>query len=82
MIKDRFSKVWIKQNGEKLKNAYSYAVVNNLNIRSKEDVLKILEVIDPENANEEYAESFLKVLQLVGQTLKRTIEKRLDEGKL
>lgn len=77
-----FSKDWIEQNRGKLKNAYSYAVVNNLNVKSKEDVLKILKMIDPENANEEYAESFSKVLQIVGQTLKKTIEKRVDEGKL
>ncbi|MDD2823139.1 MAG: hypothetical protein PHQ59_03575 [Candidatus Daviesbacteria bacterium] len=76
------SKDWIKQNGEKLKNAYSYAVVNNLNVKSKEDVLKILKATDSENANEEYAEVFSKVLQLVGKTLKETIEKRVDEGKL
>lgn len=82
MIKDMLSKEWIAQNQGKIKNAYSYAVVNNLNVKSKEDVLKILEVIDPENANEEYAEVFSKVLQLVGKTLKETIEKRVDEGKL
>lgn len=82
MIKNMLSKDWIKQNGEKLKNAYSYAVVNNLNVKSKEDVLKILKATDSENANEEYAEVFSKVLQLVGKTLKETIEKRVDEGKL
>lgn len=82
MINDMFSKDWIKQNGEKLKNAYSYAVVNNLNIKSKEDILRVLKVVDPENANDEYAEIFSKVLQIVGQTLKKAIEKRVDEGKL
>lgn len=77
-----FSKDWIRKNTGKIKNAYSYAVVNKLNVKSKEDVLTILQAVDPENANEEYAQSFSKVLQIVGKTFRSTLEKKLDEGRL
>ncbi|MDP3974038.1 MAG: hypothetical protein Q8P92_04365 [Candidatus Daviesbacteria bacterium] len=71
-------KDWLKKNGYKLKIVYSYAVVNKLNIKSKEDVLKILQATDPENANEGQAEIYSKMLQLFGNRLRKTIEKGLE----
>ena len=61
MAKNDLSPDWIIKNGQKLKIAYGYVFVNKYDVKSKEDVLKILKVIDPENANEEYAELFSKM---------------------
>lgn len=69
---------WLKKNGYKLKIVYSYAVVNKLNIKSKKDVLKALEATDPENANEDQAEVYSKMLQLFGNRFRKTIEKSLE----
>lgn len=69
---------WLKKNGYKLKIIYSYAVVNKLNIKSKEDVLKALQATDPENANEEQAEIYSKMLQLFGNRFRKTIGKKLE----
>ena len=71
-------KDWLKKNGHKLKMVYSYAVVNKLNIKDKEDVLKILKATDPENANEEQVEIYSKMLQLFGKRFRKTIEKGLE----
>ena len=58
MVDSNWTKEWLINNGEKLKRVYSYAVVNKLDIKSKEDVLKILHAIDPKNANQEQAEKY------------------------
>ena len=79
MDQSNSSKDWLKKNGYKLKIAYSYAVVNKLNIKSKEDVLKILKAVDPDNANDEQAEVYSKMLQLFGDRFRKTIEKGLEE---
>ncbi len=71
-------KDWLKKNGYKLKIAYSYAVVNKLDIKSKKDVLIILQATDPENAAEEQAVIYSKMLQLFGDKFRKTIEKRLE----
>ena len=57
-------KDWLKMNGRKVMNAYSIAVANKYDINSTEDVIKILKLIDPENANENYAQEFSKMLNL------------------
>lgn len=77
MDKSNQLKDWLKTNGQKLKIAYSYAVVNKLDIKSKRDVLKILQATNPENANIEQAEIYSKMLQLFGGRFRKTIEKNL-----
>jgi len=76
MTKIYLSNEWIKENGEKIKEAYSYAVVNKLDIKSLNNVLQVLKKVDPKNANEEYAEEFSKVLQLFRKQFRKTIEER------
>lgn len=73
------SKEWLKKNGQKLKKAYSFAVENKLNIKSKDDVLIILQKVDPGNANEEQAEIYSKMLQLFKDRFRKTLEKNLEE---
>lgn len=77
MTEDKSLKSWLKENGSKLKIAYSYAVVNKLNIKSKEDVLKVLKAVDPENASEEQAEVYSKMLQLFGNRFRKTLATNL-----
>lgn len=72
-------KDWLKKNGQKLKIAYSYAVVHKLDIKSKGDVLNILKNIDPGNANEQQAEIYSKMLQLFRDRFRKTIEKSLEK---
>ncbi len=76
MINNKYSD-WLKKNSYKLKIVYSYAVVNKLNIKSEEDVLKALQATDPENANEEQAKIYSKMLQLFGSRFRKTIEEGL-----
>lgn len=65
------NKDWLKKNGKKVIKAYSIAVANKYDIASTEDVIKILKLIDPANANEEYAKEFSKILQLFGKTAQK-----------
>lgn len=73
---NKLTKEWLEQNSEKLKKAYSYAIVNHLDIRSKADVLQILQSIDPVNANETQVEIYMKMLQLFSKTLQKSLKKK------
>ena len=75
MTENRLSKDWLKKNGRKVINAYSIVAANKYDIKSTEDVIKVLKLIDPENANEEYAKEFSKILQLFS----KTVQKRLNQ---
>lgn len=70
---------WLKKNGHKLKIVYSYAIVNKLDIKSEDDVLKILLATDPENANTEQAKIYSKMLQLFADRFRSTIKESLEE---
>lgn len=63
-------KDWIKNNGELIKKAYSIAVKNKYNVGLVVDVLKILEEIDPKNANYEFAVKLSNILKLFDRTAK------------
>lgn len=77
MNQDKLSKEWLKKNGHKLKTIYSYAVANNLNIKSEEDILSILKTVDPENATKESANAFSKMLQLFGMKFRETLKEKV-----
>jgi len=79
MTKNILSKEWIAENGEKLKQIYSYAVENKKNISSNKEVLGILEVIDPKNANGDYATRLSKVLQLFRVKFRSALQKKLEK---
>ena len=63
-------KDWIKNNGETIKKAYSIAVKNKYNVGLVVDVLKILNEIDPKNADYEFAIKLSNVLILFDKTAK------------
>ena len=57
-------------------NALSYAHEHNLNIQNKDDVKKILEVIDPDHSSEEEVEAFMKLLQAANSLIEKDVERR------
>lgn len=61
---------------EQVIDALSYAHEHNLDIQNKDDVNKILEVIDPEHSSEEEAEAFMKLLQEVNVLIEKDVERR------
>lgn len=67
------NKDWLKKNGRKVMDAYTLALANKYDTNSIEDVIKILKLIDPENANEEYAKEFSKMLQLFEKTIQKKV---------
>lgn len=75
------NKDWLKKNGRKVMNAYSVAVANKYDITSTGDVIKILKLIDPENANEEYSKEFSKILQLFSKTVQKKLNQRVKPRK-
>jgi hypothetical protein len=71
MKKHELLKEWIEKNGDKIKEAYSSASARNIDISSKEEVLKLLQIIDPQNADESNAEVLSKILQLFQMNLNK-----------
>lgn len=61
---------------EQVIDALSYAHEHNLDIQNKDDVKKILEVIDPEHSSEEDAEEFMKLLQAANALIEKDVERR------
>jgi hypothetical protein len=61
---------------EQVINALSYAHEYNLDIQNKDDVKKILEVIDSEHSSEEDAEAFMKLLQAANALIEKDVERR------
>ena len=70
-------KDWIKNNGGMIKKAYSVAVRNKYNVGIIVDVIKILEEIDPKNANYEFAIKLSNILKLFDKTAKVKALRRL-----
>ncbi len=72
----KLSKEWIKKNGDKIKEAYSAASARGYDVSSNADVLKLLQIIDPLNANESNAAAFSKILQLFAMGIKKRYESK------
>jgi len=70
-------KDWVKNNGKMIKKAYSVAVQNKCNVGLVVDVIKILEEIDPKNANHEFAVKLSNILKLFDKTAKVKSLRRL-----
>lgn len=79
MNKSYFLKIWLEKNGNKVKMAFSYAVTHNLDITSLDDVLKVLQVVDPLNANKDQAVLYSKIMQLFRDRFRKTAEKVLED---
>lgn len=63
-------------------NALDYAHSYNLDINKKDDVKKILEVLDPENTNGLKVEEFIKNLQDANTLMEMTARKKSDKTNL
>ena len=79
MNKSNFLKLWLETNGDKVKIAYSYAVTHKLDITSQDDVLKVLQVVDPINASKDQAELYSKIMQLFRDRFRKSVEKVLED---
>ncbi len=66
----------VEEHAKLILDAYSYALENNLDITNKQDVVKILEAVNPGNSSEEFAESLIPVLQMTDHMIKTDLEKR------
>ena len=80
MARYELSKEWIEKNGRRVLEAYGSAIARGYDVASVKDVLKLLSIIDPENATEENAEILSGILQLFAKTLKRAIKRRYEPG--
>jgi len=56
--------------------AYQYARANNLDVNKREDVVKILKAIDPDNFSEENVEPTMIALQATVTRFRTDLEKR------
>ena len=74
MQKYELSKDWLKKNTEKVKFGYSIASGRSYDLKSAKDVLEVLKVVDPENANEENAKIFSGILELFSHRVKKKFE--------
>ena len=70
-------KDWVKNNGEKIKKAYSIAVKNRYNVGLVIDVLKILKKVDPKNANYESAVKLSNILKIFDKNAKLRALRRI-----
>ena len=80
MARYELSKVWIAENGERVKEAYSSAMARGYDIASVKDVLELLRVIDPENVSEENARALSGILLVFSRVLKQSIKRRYVPG--
>lgn len=74
MEKYELSKDWVKKNGAKIKRAHNLVITDGYDIKSTQDVLKILRIVDPANASEENAKVLSKILQLFASRMKKAFE--------
>lgn len=76
MSKNILSKGWLKEHGEKIKEAYRIALEEKYDITSEETALILLKLVDSEHATRENAREFSKVLQLFDRMAKKKIARR------
>jgi hypothetical protein len=73
MTQGKLSKDWVKENSEKIKKAYSIAIENGYDLKSKGIALMLLKIVDSENATEKGAERFSKILELFDRAAKKKL---------
>jgi len=58
-------------------DVYHYALKNNLDIRSRTDVVKILKVVDPDNFRENRVELVMAMLPVTDAIIKKDLARRV-----
>lgn len=71
---------WLSKNSKQLIRAYTIVRLRLYDVTSKETALKLLKIVDPEHATEEYAEPFSKMLQLLDKLAKNNLKKKLGRS--
>lgn len=70
MEKYELNQEWVKKNAEKVKFGHSLISSEKYDVNSLEDVLSVLKIVDPDNANEENAKVFSMILRMFGKQIK------------
>lgn len=65
-----------QEEAELVMDMYDYALTHNLDIKSKDDVMKIMEVFNEENTDDERIERLMKALQITAQRIQSDITRR------
>ena len=68
---------WLAKNSKTLIRAYTIAKLKLYDVNSKDTALKLLKMVDPEHATEEFAEPFSKMLQLFDKLRNKNLKKKL-----
>lgn len=68
---------WLTKNSKTLIRAYTLAKLKQYDVDSKETALKLLKIVDPDHATEEFAEPFSKMLQLFDKLRNKNLKKKL-----
>ena len=66
----------VEEQAKLVLDAYDYAITHKLNIKSKEDVAKILKDIDPEHASDAAVETLMPMLQVTDTLIKTDLAGR------
>ncbi len=56
--------------------AYQYSRKNNLDIKNREDVVKILKAIDADDFSEERVDTLMIALQIIASKIRKDLERR------
>lgn len=64
------------EKSELVVDALAYAHTNNLNIRNKEDVTKVLKTLSPDHSSEEEVEELMRLLQGADDLIQADVEHR------
>lgn len=77
---ERRDKMDIKDPNEEIAkvvmDVYHYALKNNLDIKNRADVAKILKAIDPDNFSEDQVELVMTMLPAIDTIIKKDLAKR------
>lgn len=79
MKKYKLSKEWIRENNEMIKEAFNTASDRGFDIASRNDMFKLLKIVDPKNASLENAEVISNILQLFARQLGKRLTQKTKE---
>ena len=65
-----------KEKTELVIDAFSYAHEHTLDIHSKNDVMKIVQALDPEHVSEEEVEELMRLLQAADNFMEKDAERK------
>jgi hypothetical protein len=70
----------VEESAKLVLDVYDYALDHNLDIKSKEDVKKILEELNPEHASNEAVEAIMPMLSVTDTLIKKDLTGRKKQS--